>query len=478
MRIAVGGIHTECSTYNPVLAHRDDFRVSEDLQLLNNPSFNFLNDYSAEFIPTFYARAVPGGPVAKQTYQEFKHTFLSQLKQALPLDGVYLAMHGAMYVEGMEDAESDWISATRELVGPDCLISVSYDLHGNVSQTIIDQINMFSAYRTAPHIDIEETQRRAVSMLVRSIETGVKPSVYWCPIPVVLAGEQTSTEDEPAAQLYSQLFDIDKIDGIWDASLLVGYVWADEPRATASAIMTGTDPQALKTQAENLAQQYWQARETFDFGCKTGSVSECVSWAISSDTAPVILADSGDNPTGGGVGDRCNLLAELIKQQARNTVVAGITDKAATNAAFQAGVGATLEITLGAGLDPNSPTVSETFTVKRLIEEHETSAPQAILSIGGIDVVVCGRRRPYHNLIDFELLGIDLTQIAILVVKSGYLSPDLAPLANPNLMALSEGVVDQYVARIPRKRKQVLTFPFDRDFNYQPKAKASLQNNR
>lgn len=477
MRIAVGGIHTECSTYNPVLAHRDDFRVSVGQQLLNSPSFSFLNDYPAEFIPTLYARAVPGGPVAKQTYQEFKQTFLSELKKALPVDGVYLAMHGAMYVEGMEDAESDWISATRELVGPDCLISTSYDLHGNVSQTIIDQINMFSAYRTAPHIDIEETQRRAVTMLVKSLETGVTPSVYWCPIPVVLAGEQTSTEDEPAGKLYSRLFDIDKIEGVWDASLLVGYVWADEPRGTASAVMTGTDTDVLKKQAEKLAQQYWEAREAFDFGCKTGSVTECVSWAINSKTAPVILADSGDNPTGGGVGDRCNVLAELIKQQAQKTVVAGITDKAATNAAFEAGVGATIEITLGASLDPNSPTVTEIFTVKRLIEENETSAPQAVLTVGGIDVVVCGRRRPYHNLIDFELLGIDLKQVSILVVKSGYLSPDLAPLANPNLMALSEGVVDQYVERIPRNRKQVLTFPFDRDFNYQPQAKASLQNN-
>lgn len=477
MRIAVGGIHTECSTYNPVLAHRDDFRVSEGAQILSNPSFNFLNDYQAEFIPTLYARAVPGGPVAKETYLEFKETFLAELKNALPVDGVYLAMHGAMFVEGMEDAESDWISATRELVGPDCLISASYDLHGNLSQKIIDQINMFSAYRTAPHIDIEETQRRAVTMLVKSLETGITPSVYWCPIPVVLAGEQTSTEDEPAGKLYSRLFDIDKIEGVWDASLLVGYVWADEPRATAAAILTGTDEEVLQAQAEKLAEEYWEARETFAFGCKTGSVSECVDWAINSQTAPVILADSGDNPTGGGVGDRCNVLAELIKQQASNTVVAGITDKAATIAAFEAGVGATLELTIGASLDANSPTVTETFTVKRLIEENETSAPQAILSVGDIDVVVCGRRRPYHNLIDFELLGIDLSQVSILVVKSGYLSPDLAPLANPNLMALSEGVVDQYVERIPRKRKQVLTFPFDRNFTYQPKAKASLQNN-
>lgn len=476
MRIAFGGIHIECSTYNPVLTEYDEFRVFEGAALLNHPSFAFLQDYDAEFIPTLHARAIPGGPVAKATYLEFKNRFLAELKQALPVDGVYLAMHGAMYVEGMEDAEADWVSATRELVGPDCPISASYDLHGNVSQTIIDQLNAFSAYRTAPHIDIEETMRRSVSMLVNSITTGVTPKIYWCPIPVVLAGEQTSTEDEPAASLYAQLPEIDKIDGVWDASLLVGYVWADEPRATACAVLTGTDDEVLKQQAKVIANSYWQAREAFRFGCQIGTVSECVAWAIDCSTYPVILADSGDNPTGGGVGDRGDVLAELIKQKATSTLVAGIADKAATIAAFDAGVGAKLTLSVGASLDPSGVTVHETFKVKRLIDATADSARQAILSIGGIDVVVCERRRPYHNLSDFALLGVNVKELDTLVVKSGYLSPDLAPLANPNLMALSEGVVDQYVERIPRLRKQKLTFPFDREFTYTPEAKPSAQN--
>ena len=476
MRIAVGGIHIECSTYNPVLTYQDEFRVTEGEALLEHPSFAFLNDYPAEFIPTLHARAIPGGPVAKETYDEFKRRFLVGLKKALPVDGVYLAMHGAMYVEGMEDAEADWISATREVVGPDCLISASYDLHGNVSQTIIDQINMYSAYRTAPHIDIEEAQRRSVDMLVKSIQTGVKPKLYWCPVPVVLAGEQTSTEDEPAGQLYAQLPDIDNLDGVWDASLLVGYVWADEPRGTACAVLTGTDEAVLKAQAEKLALNYWQARDTFAFGCQTGTVEECVRWAKESQTHPVVLADSGDNPTGGGVGDRGDVLAELIQQDAQNVVVAGIADKAATQAAFKAGVGAQLALTIGASLDPKGGSATANFTVKRLIDATAETAPQAILSTGGIDVVVCERRRPYHNLSDFELLGIDVKEVGILVVKSGYLSPDLAPLASPNLMALSQGVVDQYVERLPRPRKKVLTFPFDREFDYTPKAFASRQN--
>ncbi|KQN42997.1 microcystin degradation protein MlrC [Serratia sp. Leaf50] len=466
MRIAVSGIHIECSTYNPVLNEEKDFRIVRNEALLAAPYFAFLQDYPATFLPTVHARAIAGGPVSRATYEMFKAEMLAGLDAHKPYDGLYLAMHGAMYVEGMEDAEGDWIAAAREVVGADCPISVSYDLHGNVSQKIIDAIDMFSTYRTAPHIDVEETMRRSVSMLVKSLQTGVKPTLLWVPIPVVLPGERTSTEDEPAKSLYARLPALDDIDGIWDSSLMVGYVWADEPRATAAAIFTGTRRDVLEQQALKLAQAYWDAREDFVFGCKTDMPQDCVRDAIASETHPVVLADSGDNPTGGGVGDRADLLNELIAQRATGVIVAGITDLPATDAAFEAGVGASLSLTVGASLDPSSPQVSAEFTVLRLADSANLADRQAVLRIGEIDVVVSARRRPYHNIADFTLLGLDPQQAKIVVVKSGYLSPELAPIAHPNLMALSNGVVDQFVERLPRHRKTVPTFPFDRDFTF------------
>ncbi|MGO8186515.1 M81 family metallopeptidase [Rhizobium leguminosarum] len=477
MRIAVGGIHIECSTYNPVLNEEKDFRVLRGEALLAAPYFAFLRDYDAEFLPTIHARAIAGGPVSRATYEAFKGEFLERLKPMLPLDGLYLAMHGAMYVEGMEDAEGDWISAARALVGKDCTVSASYDLHGNVTQRIIDALDIYSTYRTAPHIDVEETMRRSVSMLVKSLKTGERPSLLWAPIPVVLPGERTSTVDEPAKSLYEMLPGIDAIDGVWDASLMVGYVWADEPRATAAAIMTGTDRTVLEREARRLARAYWDARQDFVFGCETGSVEECVEKAIASPTAPVVLAESGDNPTGGGVGDRADVLAELIARGATGVVFAGIADKAATEACYAAGIGVELELSVGASLDTKgSKPVSARFTVKFL---HETSDPtdrQAVVSVSDIDLVLSAKRRPYHNVADFTRLGLDPHQASIIVVKSGYLSPELAPLANPNLMALSTGVVDQFVERLPRLRKQHPTYPFDKDFAFEPQVFLSARS--
>ncbi|WFU06244.1 M81 family metallopeptidase (plasmid) [Rhizobium sp. CB3171] len=477
MRIAVGGIHIECSTYNPVLNEEKDFRVVRGEELTAAPYFAFLKDYDAEFLPTIHARAIAGGPVARHSYEAFKAEFLERLKPLLPLDGLYLAMHGAMYVEGMEDAEGDWISAAREVVGDDCMLSASYDLHGNVTQRIIDALDMYSTYRTAPHIDVEETMRRAVTMLTKSLKTGVKPVLLWAPIPVVLPGERTSTVDEPAKSLYDLLPGIDAIDGVWDASLMVGYVWADEPRATAAAIMTGTDRSVLEREAKRLAQAYWDVRKDFVFGCETGSIEECVAKAIGSPTAPVVLAESGDNPTGGGVGDRADVLAELIAQGATDVVFAGIADRAATEACYAAGVGARLDLTVGTSLDTEgSKPVTAAFTVKFLLNTDDATDRQAVVSVGGIDLVLSVKRRPYHNIADFTRLGLDPHQAKIVVVKSGYLSPELAPIANPNLMALSPGVVDQFVERLPRLRKQKPTYPFDRDFTFTPEVAISAHS--
>ncbi len=469
MRIAVGGLHVECCTYNPVKLVERDFVIWRGAEMTAQPYFEVLKSFDATWLPTFYARAVPGGPIARATYDGFKADFLGRLRQALPLDGVYLAMHGAVYADGMEDAEGDWLTATREVVGPDCIVAVSYDMHGSLSQKIVDAIDIFSTYRTAPHIDVAQTQLRSLKMLHRALDTGLKPLLVWVPVPVVLNGEQTSTVDEPARTIYGDLAKIDAMPGIWDASLQVGYMWADEPRSTAAAVMTGTDATALAREASRLGTTYWNARKTFDFGCKVGGIRDCVTWARASRTHPTILADSGDNPTAGGVGDRGDVLVELIAQGLTRTIVAGITDPPATAAAYAAGVGATIHTKIGAALDPKSGSVEVEAEIVFLLVTDNPMERQAVVRVGGIDIVLAARRRPYHNIVDFTRLGLDPRAADTVVVKSGYLLPELAPIANPNFMMLSDGAVNQTHARLPRLRKTVPTFPFDPDIAWSPK---------
>jgi microcystin degradation protein MlrC len=218
LRIAYGGIGIECSTYSRLRTRMDEFTILRGDELSNNPRFQFLRRYPVTFMPALVATATPGGPVERKTYESIKAEFLERLHALLPLDGLYLPMHGATFVDGLQDAEADWYRAARKLVGPDCLLSASYDLHGNISQPIIDTIEMLSAFRTAPHIDREETMQRAAGMLLHCLREKIRPTLLWAPIPVLMPGERSSTEWEPGKRLWAQLPALNREPGVLDVS--------------------------------------------------------------------------------------------------------------------------------------------------------------------------------------------------------------------------------------------------------------------
>jgi microcystin degradation protein MlrC len=468
-RIAFGGIQIECSTYSRIRARMEDFTVTRGQELADDPFFRHLKTYPYPFEPTMLATAVPGGPVEARTYRELKAEFLQRVKALLPLDGLYLAMHGAMFVEDMQDADGDWIAAAREVVGPDCLMTASFDLHGSLSRRTIDTLDMLSAFRTAPHIDREETAQRACDMLVHCLDQQIRPTMVWSPIPVLMPGERSSTLYEPAKRLWAQLPVMNAASGVLDASLLVGYVWADEPRATASAVLTGTKPDLLRKDALSLAQQYWDARKEFKFDVPTGTLAECIERAETLPTKPVVLSDSGDNPTGGGTGDRAEALAALLDRHVQNAVVAGIADRPATEACYRAGAGATLPLRIGATLDPlGSKPVAVTAKVVFLLPSDKLPERQAVVQVEGISVVLTARRRPFHEIRDFTSLGLEPANFKIVVVKAGYLVPEIAKIANPNLMALTDGAINEDIEHLPKSRYRIPSYPFVPDLQWKP----------
>ncbi|QDY70910.1 M81 family metallopeptidase [Qingshengfaniella alkalisoli] len=470
-RIVFGGIHTECSTYNPLLQTEDDFAIRSGAGMAAEMELNVPE--GIEMVPLFHARSVPGGPVNAQTYAAFKARFLDELNATLPVDGVYLAMHGAMHVDGMHDAEGDWIGAVRDLVGPDVPIAVSYDLHGNVTQDIVNAIDIFAAYRTAPHIDTVETCNRALSMLADQLLNDTRHCVAWCPVPVLLPGERTSTEVEPALSLYRALPGHDLRDGIRDANLMVGYVWADTPRATACAVVTGTDQKAAECSAAQIAQSYWDARKDFQFDVPTKQLDACLDQVQTATTSPLILADSGDNPTGGGVGDRTDVLHAFLDRKFTGAVFAGIADAPAARAAEQVGEGKSVQLEIGGSLGSHCPKISVLAKVVKVIGSSSTKDLEVAVEVGGNLVILSQRRRPYHNLADFRKFGVDPAEAKLLVVKSGYLSPELAPLANPPLMALTDGAINQDIVALDNTLRATPSFPFQGNFDWTPNAQLS-----
>jgi microcystin degradation protein MlrC len=470
-RIGVGGIAIESSTFSPLPSRLDDFLVLRGDAMIERypfmPGWSFPGRPDVRWLPCLQARAIPGGPVTRDAYDEMKEELLDRVRQALPLDGFYLDVHGAMAVQGMDDAEADLAWAIRDVVGPGCLISAGMDLHGNVSERLVAAVDLFTAYRLAPHEDVVETRERACANLLRCLSEGLRPLRAWVRVPVVLSGERTSTRVEPARGIYAGLTASDAVPGVIDASLWVGYVWADEPRAGATVLVTGTDPDAIRGQAEAIARRWWEARARFVFGVPAGSADWCIEQALAAGGTGVVISDSGDNPTAGGAGDVPHLTERLLAEPRlaggeRTAVHASIVDADAVAACFAAGVGGEVGAAIGGKLDPvHGRPLALRGRVHALLDDDPTGGPIAVLRSGGVHVILTTRRKPYHHVADFAALGLAIAEHDITAVKIGYLEPELHEAASAAFLALTPGAVNQDIPSLPYRRLQRPIYPLD-----------------
>lgn len=448
-KIAVGGISTECSTYSPLYQNESDFVSLQGQTLLDLVGFPF-DDYGIETYPIFFNRSVPGGPIESQYFRQTKDKFIAELDSLGTLDGVLLIMHGAIFVDDIDDPEGEWIEAVRDVVGEDCIVSVSFDLHGQVTDKIVNNIDAFAAYRTAPHIDVEETYKRASKMLADALISNQRPTVLWSPIPMLVSGEMSSTFVEPCQSIYKNLESLDQRQGIIDSNLMVGYVWADTQRAAASAVVTCSNNSAGTEVCQIIANLYWDSRQQLKFDMQSGDISATIHSLPKNFS---IIADSGDNPTAGGVGDRADVLEAVLSKKIEHVLFAGIASESAYNE-LQKGN----KFNIGGSFGGGGPNLE--LNADEVYFEEQC----AIARVQNITIVVSKRRRPFHYLSDFNHLRLKLQDYRLLVVKSGYLSPELQGLSCLSFMVLSNGAVNQDLKNIDNHHRKKPTFPFQ-EFN-------------
>ena len=471
MKIAIGGIATESCTFSPLPTRLDEFRLTRQGDAAFGQLYPFLaNHPQVDFRGALTAKALPGGPVERSAYDKLKDEILDGIRAQLPLDGVYLDMHGAMNVAGMDDAEGEFYTAVREVVGADVPVAASYDLHGNVSERIMSALDIISGYRTAPHIDTIETRARTMNLLLRCIREGLRPHKAFVAIPVGLPGEKTSTEWQPGKDIYAAIPGVIDGERVWDATIQVGYVWADEPRMTACAIAMGMDEAATSAAATKLARLYWDRRADFQFGVEALSIDECIRRAMAAKSAPAFISDSGDNLTAGGPGDVTTFLECALALSPPDMVYAGITDEAAVLACLAAGVGAEVALELGGKLDKRH---SQPLPVRGQVAfiKHDEANPQVVFRVGGIRTLLSARRTSFQRRQQFIDLGITPEDHAIIVVKIGYLVPELKAMARESWLALSPGAVNQDIVSLPFQRIARPCYPFDADMEWTPSAR-------
>ncbi|BDZ47896.1 hypothetical protein GCM10025867_01370 [Frondihabitans sucicola] len=215
--IAIAGLSTESSTFSPGHTSAEAFHALRGDDVV--AFYPFLQPGlplrdAAEWHGALMGKALPGGAVPAADYEALA-TELTERLAALPtLDALYFDIHGAMSVEGLDDAEADLLTRIRAAIGPTPIVSASMDLHGNVSRELAHQTDLVTCYRMAPHEDAGETRERAVRNLVEHLRSGApRPLKAWVPIPVLLPGEKTSTRLEPAASVYARVHEVEAVEG-------------------------------------------------------------------------------------------------------------------------------------------------------------------------------------------------------------------------------------------------------------------------
>ena len=509
MRIAIAGISHESLNFSPLVTSLDEFQVWRGEEILQADSQfaavksrsrrvgvandspdsaaggegaayatlgEMMRDADVEPVPILHASGLaPSGVVAERAYLRLRDEIVAGIRRAGQLDGVCLILHGALLVENIWSGETDLARSIRAVVGNDVPIAARLDLHGNLTEEFANKIDIWTVYRTAPHRDAPQTLERAMALLTRSIRAGHRPRPVFVRVPLLLPGEISTTDIEPMKSLLALVAEIERQPGIRTAEILVGFAWADAAHASSSVAVIAEDEASLpraRREAKRLAQAMWDRRHDFTFDQEVAASADgAIDLALSAAESTVFIADSGDNPTAGTPGDVPYFLSRLLAKAAPDAILAGIPDEAAARSCFAQGVGATVTLSLGGKLDTeHGGPLAVTGTVEHLYQADADVKEAAIatLRVGGVRVLITDRRSYFATLDDFRKAGVEPLDHKIVVVKLGYLMPELRDAAPREILALSPGYSDMDLTRLPYRYVTRPIYPLDKEFAWRP----------
>ncbi len=447
MRIAIGGISHETSTFAKTRTTVADF--ADGFGLFRGPAIlerfrgsnicagGFIDGavkHGFELVPLLWGFAYPSGLITAAAYAELKHEFLQGLRheQAArgPVDGVLLDQHGAMVVEGVDDADADFIEAVREVVGPNCPIVVTFDLHGNHSARRTAAATAICGFDTYPHIDMAERGREAADLIVRTIRGEIAPTMAFRAIPMFWSAPCQITAHPPMNAAMARVFELERRPGILSVTLATGFPWSDVSNMGASVIVVADGEAAL---AEQTAQEMhdWVYERRAQWHRPPLAVTEALRQGERIGKFPIILADHADNTGGGAPGDSTEILRTFIERGLHEALLLYIVDPDAIAQAQAAGVGAVIDVLVGGKSDPiQGPPVPMRATVRALSQGDfrydgpmyagltGNMGPSAWLEQDGVHVVVVTAHEQPLGPAFSHSLGIDCRAMKYIAVKS------------------------------------------------------------
>jgi microcystin degradation protein MlrC len=467
MRIAIGSLMQETNSFAPVPTDLRTFAdgylwYGEEL-LRNYPSMRvevtgFLDTLAAAGatpLPLLAAHAFANGPVTRAAFDHLAGELIARLRAAMPLDGVLLALHGAMVLEDDPDAESSLLAAVRAAVGPNVPIAASLDLHGHITPRMLEHATILVGYQEYPHVDIYETGQRTARLLLDTLSGRLHPVLALAKRPMIVSPVNARTTDGPLHAIAEAARAMERDGRVLAAALFPVQPWLDVPDLGFAALVVGDgDQAAAQVVAEELAGMAWDARAAFEPDLV--SLADAVRMGLAAPEGLTVVGDAGDAPSSGAAADSAAVLRELLAQAAdragRPTYLT-LRDAEAAAACAAAGIGAQVTLAVGHTLsraDGQPVTVSGRVCTLtdgryRMKGPGATGAIMqmgltAVLEIGAIRLVLKSLPSIEWDPAVFYAVGLDPADAALVFVKSpGHFRVAFGPLARQVLVADTPG---------------------------------------
>lgn len=358
--IAVAGISHESCSFNPAKTGLADFgwpvKIDREAWLRETAGSTIpagfiegARQFGLDLRPGVLVGATPKGPVTDEAFETMTAEMIQQIRAIEKLDGVLLALHGAMVVESHPHGDAELVRRVRQAVGPRVPIVVTHDFHANIPPELIELATALVTFKENPHIDTRERGIQAARIMAETVRGRVKPVQAMVKPPMIYNIVYQHTKRPPLLPIVEESRLLERNPKVLAASVAGGYQYADVPQVGPSVVVvTDGDPDLARREAQRLSDMLWATREQLNLNLP--DAAGAVKRAIAAEKFPVAVIDMGDNIGGGSAGDSTFLLEELLRQKAQGWVVT-LADRAAVEHAKRAGIGQPFDLEVGGKTD-------------------------------------------------------------------------------------------------------------------------------
>ena len=444
-RILIAECKQEVSTFNPVLSGYEDFTVRHGQSILDyhrrvrsevgGALSVFDATPSVELVPTCSAHFITsGGTLADGAFQRIAGELLASIKAAPPVDGIYFSLHGAMATESEDDPEGYLLAETRKIVGEQVPIVISLDLHGILTDRMLEHSDAAVAFHTYPHVDFFGTGARAAKLLLRIVAGEVKPVTAKVAVPALVRGDELITETGSIRHAVSAAKVIEQSPGGLSAAMMWGNPFTDVPAlASNSFAVTDNHPVRAEREALRIANLFWEHHEKMQVPLT--SLADAARITKENASGTVVLVDAADATSSGASGDSNAILRALLEADYRGAALIPIVDPGAVAAAFAAGVGKPVRTTVGGALDSGRFTplpiegrvrmLSDGWFHSETTRELWQAGKTAVVQAEGFTLILTSRAVSLYDRALFLAHGCDPQQFGAVVVKSPHCEPQM-----------------------------------------------------